>query len=157
MATFGLRNRGSKTLDNIIGSQQICSDKSGISFGGKKEQKQSASTSHDTRTQGKGVQNIQHKGGLLKLPRVGNVKEKKVHPVFICHHCGVHCHIRPYCYKLYGRVYLPRPKNRKLEAKSRQVPIAGKRNHNVKTPPKNCNSRNFVHTKVVWVRKLDLC
>ena len=82
MATIGLWNRGSKTLDNIIGSQQICSDKSGIGFGGKKEQKQNASTSHDTRTQGKGEQKIQHKDGLLKLPRVGKVKEKKVHPVF---------------------------------------------------------------------------
>ena len=54
MATIGLWNKGSKTLDNIIGSQQICSDKSDIGFGGKKEQKQSASTSHDIRTQGKG-------------------------------------------------------------------------------------------------------
>mgnify|MGYP003702271385 CR=1 FL=1 len=56
MVTIGLWNKGSKTLDNIIGSQQICSDKSGIGFGDKKEQKQSASTSHATRTQGKGAQ-----------------------------------------------------------------------------------------------------
>ena len=152
MATIGLWNRGSKTLDNIIGSQQICSDKSGIGFGGKKEQKQSASTSHDTRTQGKGEQKIQHKDGLFKLPRVGKVKEKKVHPihpVFICHDCGMHGHIRPYCYKLHGRVYWPRPRNRKLETMSRRVPIAGERNHNVKTPPKNRNSHNFVRTKAV--------
>ena len=84
-----------------------CSDKSGIGFGDNKEQKQSASTSHDTRTQGKVEQKIQHKDGLLKLHRVGKVKEKKVHlvlPVFICLHCGMHDHIRPYCYKLHGRV-----------------------------------------------------
>ena len=58
MATIGLCNKGSKTLDNIIGSQQICFDKSGIGFGGKKEKNQSASTSHDTRTQGKRDQKI---------------------------------------------------------------------------------------------------
>ncbi|KAF5953579.1 hypothetical protein HYC85_006435 [Camellia sinensis] len=75
MATIGLWNRGSKTLDNIIGSQQICSDNSGIGFGGKKEQKQTASTSHDTRTQGKGEQKIQRKDGLLKLPRVVDSEE----------------------------------------------------------------------------------
>ena len=34
MATIGLWKRGLKTLDNIIGSQQISSDKSGIGFGG---------------------------------------------------------------------------------------------------------------------------
>ena len=56
METIGLWNRGSKTLDNIIGSQQICSDKGGIGFGDNKEQKQGASTSYDTRTQGKGEQ-----------------------------------------------------------------------------------------------------
>mgnify|MGYP003703581231 CR=1 FL=1 len=60
MSTIGLWNKGLKILDNIIGSQQICSDKSGIGFGGKKKQKQSASTSHDTRTQGNGEQKIQH-------------------------------------------------------------------------------------------------
>ncbi|CAL5382710.1 unnamed protein product [Camellia sinensis] len=119
MATIGLWNRGSKTLGNIIGSQQICSNKSGIDFGDDKEQKQSASTSHDTRTQGKGEQKFQHKDGLLKLPRVGKVKEKKVHPIFICHHCGMHGHIRPCCYKLHGRVYLPRPRNKNLETMSR--------------------------------------
>ena len=58
MVTIGLWNKGSKTLDNIIGSQQICSDKSGIGFGDNKEQKQSASTSHDTRTQGKEEQKL---------------------------------------------------------------------------------------------------
>ncbi|KAF5934332.1 hypothetical protein HYC85_030503 [Camellia sinensis] len=69
----------------------------------------------------------------------------------------MHGHIRPYCYKLHGRVYLPRPRNKKLETMSRQVPIEREGNHNVKTPPKNRNSYNFVHTKAVWVRKLDLC
>ena len=97
----------SKTLEDIIGSQQTSCDKSGIGFGDKREQTQSASTSHDTRTQGKGKgePQIQQKDGLLKLPRVGKVKEKKVHPrlpVFICHHCDMHGHIRPYCYKLHG-------------------------------------------------------
>ena len=121
MATIGLWNRGSKTLDNIIGSQQNCSDKSGIGFGGKKEQKQNVSTSHDTRTQGQGEHKIQRDERLLNLPKVGKVKEKKVHPVhpvFICHHCGMHGHIHLYCYKLHGRVYLRRPKNRKFETNS---------------------------------------
>ncbi|GMP44045.1 hypothetical protein CsSME_00013156 [Camellia sinensis var. sinensis] len=74
MATIDLWNKGSKTLDNIIGSQQICSDKSGTGFGGKKEQKQSASTSHDIRTQGQGEHKIQRKEKLLNLPRVGKAK-----------------------------------------------------------------------------------
>ena len=112
----------------------------------------------------------------------------------------MHGHIRPYCYKLHGRVshrdgrnsnillgrrhfidsnegeghirpryfdqletkhgaslYLPRPRNRKLETKSRRVPIEGEVNHNVKTPSKIRNSHIFVHTKAIWVRKLDLC
>ena len=37
MATIGLWNKGSKTSDNIIGSQQMCYDKSGIGFGDSKE------------------------------------------------------------------------------------------------------------------------
>ncbi|CAL5382017.1 unnamed protein product [Camellia sinensis] len=168
MATIGLWNRGSKTLDNIIGSQQICSDKSGIGFGGKKEQKQSTSTSHDTRTQGKGEQKIQHEDGLLKLPRVSKAKEKKR----VSHRDGrnsniswgrrhfiggneVKGHIRPHYFDLLEnkheqRLCFPRPKNRKLKTKSRQVLIAGEENHNVKTPPKNCNAHNFVYTKAVW-------
>ena len=32
MATIGLWNRGLKTLDNIIGSQQICSDKMALAL-----------------------------------------------------------------------------------------------------------------------------
>ncbi|KAF5934408.1 hypothetical protein HYC85_030579 [Camellia sinensis] len=39
IATIGLWNKGSKTLEDIIGSQQMSCDKSGIGFGGKKEQK----------------------------------------------------------------------------------------------------------------------
>ena len=39
MVTISLWNKGSKTLEDIIGSQQICSDKSGIGFGDKREQK----------------------------------------------------------------------------------------------------------------------
>ena len=134
------------------------------------------------------------------LSRVGKVKEKKVHSIFICHYCGMHGHIRPYSYKLHGRVSqrdgrnfniswgkrhfigcnevkghirpryfdlletkreqrfcLSRPRNRKLDTKSRRVSIEGKGNHNVKTLPKNYNSHNFVHTKAVWMRKIDLC
>ena len=85
----------------------MCCDKSGIGFGDHKEKKQSASISHDIRTQGNGEWKIQHKDGLLKLPRVDEVKEKKVypvHPVFICHHCGLAGHICPYCYELHRRV-----------------------------------------------------
>ena len=104
IATTGLWSKGSKTLDNIIGSQQICSNKSGIVFGGKKEQKQNASTSHDTRTQGQGEHKVQREERLLNLPKVGKVKEKKVHSIFISHHCGMHGKICPYCYKLNGRV-----------------------------------------------------
>ncbi|KAF5933585.1 hypothetical protein HYC85_029756 [Camellia sinensis] len=175
MATIGLWNKRSKTLDNIIGSQQICSDKSGIGFGDNKEQKQSASTSHETRTQGKGEQKIQHKDGLLKLPRVvcmvifaliviscmgvshkdernSNISWGKRH--FIgCNE--VKGHIRPRYFDLLEtnreqRFCLSSPRNRKLETKSRRVLIESKGNHNVKTPPKNRNAHNFVYTKAVW-------
>ena len=54
------------------------------------------------------------------------------------------------------RLCLPRPRNRKLKTMSRRVLIEGEGNHNVKTPPKNRNSHNFVYTKAVWMRKLDL-
>ncbi|GMP23151.1 hypothetical protein CsSME_00000857 [Camellia sinensis var. sinensis] len=153
MATIGLWNRGSKTLEDIIGSQQMSCDKSGIGFGGKKEQKQIASSSYDTRTQGKGGQKIQQDERLLKLPRVGKVKEKKVHPVFICHHCGMHGHIRPYCYKLHGRV--PQ-KGRDSTYMSRRNTKIHEGVHYTTTLTKTARP-DFVKTKKIWVRKLDLC
>ncbi|THG07438.1 hypothetical protein TEA_023490 [Camellia sinensis var. sinensis] len=146
-------------------AQSLFNEKSGIGFGGKKEQKQSASISHDTRTQGKGEQKIQHKDGLLKLPRVGKlygrVSHKDGRNSNISwgkrHFIGrkeVKGHNKPFYFDLLEtkheqRLYLPRPRNNKLKTMSRQVLIEREGNHNVKTSPKNRNSHNFVRTKAV--------
>ena len=52
-ATIDMWNKGSKTLEDILGSQHMNCDKSGMDYGNATVQKGQAFTSHDIKTQTK--------------------------------------------------------------------------------------------------------
>ncbi|GMQ09629.1 hypothetical protein CsSME_00052926 [Camellia sinensis var. sinensis] len=74
-------NSESKTLEDIIGSQQMSSDKSGIGYGDATQQKGKPPTAHDKRTQAKGKLKIQQDDKPLHQPKGGMISEREVKPV----------------------------------------------------------------------------
>ena len=84
-ATIAMWNKGSKTLEDILGSQQMDCDKSGLGYGNATVHKGQASTSHDLKTQTKGKLEVQQGDLSLHLPNGGKINKREVKPIFICH------------------------------------------------------------------------
>ena len=85
-ATIAMWNNGSKSLEDILRSQQMGCDKSGLGYGTTAHKGQ-ASTSQNLKTQAKGKLKVDQADLSLHLPKVGKINKKEAKPVLICHHC----------------------------------------------------------------------
>ncbi|XP_028090580.1 uncharacterized protein LOC114290806 [Camellia sinensis] len=145
-----------QSVDGVPCTQYMVNDKGGVGV-----IKGHASASKTSTSKDESTQDFMTRGNITSFSSLSHNCVAKAKFIPICHHYGLKGHIRRHCFelletKLEARLSLTRPRNRMLETKLSRVPIEGKVNHNIKTPLKNRNSHNIVHTKVVWVRKLDL-
>jgi len=76
-ATIAMWNKGSKSLEDILGSQQMGYDKSGLGYGATAHKGQS-STSLDLKTQAKGKLKVDQCDPSLHLPKGGKINKMEV-------------------------------------------------------------------------------
>ena len=107
-------NNGSDTLDKILQTGQMTRDKSGIGFNESKPE-----CSH-TGSKPKSKPKCIHTGSKPEMSHHMSQhhkgrQQKGKHQRWRCHNCGKFCHIKPFCYKLYGYPspshHQPRPKH----------------------------------------------
>mgnify|MGYP003702831469 CR=1 FL=1 len=77
-ASIFIWNKGSKSLEDIHGSQQMGCDKSGLGCGNATAHKGQASTSHDLKTQAKGKLKVHQGDPSLHLPNWSKINKREV-------------------------------------------------------------------------------